>query len=198
MKRHSILIATLLLTSLLGSFVQADTVTIGGTNPTTNTDNTAIPSTGAGSLVTLRIEYGTCSAANVFGTKAGEVSRTAGAPGAQFTHTINLNPGTTCVRAAVSNTFGTESAASNVVSKVVSPPTPRPPQLATIEQQVFDVRPNEQTFSFDRGRYVGTVRLGAACDEGRTTGANFYALERPSRVRFAREPRSAALVAKCG
>ena len=127
-----------------------------------------------------------------------QVTRTAGAPGAQFSQTLNLNPGTTCVRAFVSNTYGVESAPSNVSSRVVDPPTPRPPQLTAIEPQVFDVRPNETTFAFDRGRQVGTVKIGAACDEDRTTGEQFYALERPSQVKLSRQPRSQALVVRCG
>ena len=115
---------------LFAGAANAATVTITGTNPTTNTDTTTIPATGEGSLTALRIEYGTCSAPGVFGTKVGEISRTPAAPGASFSHTINLNPGTSCVRAFVTNTYGNDSDASNVAVRTVDPPKPRPPVLA--------------------------------------------------------------------
>jgi hypothetical protein len=171
----------------------AATVTVNWTNPTANTDSSPIPASGAGSLASARIEYGTCTATGGFGTKAGEVTRTQPAT----TATLNLQPGTTCVQVRVTNTYGIESAASNVATKVVDPPTPNPPQLTTIAAAVYDVLPNERTFAFDRGRQVGTARLGLACDEERTTGDDFYALERPSRALITRQPRSSALVAKC-
>lgn len=188
----------LVLSLLVGGFAHAATATITGTNPTTNTDATPIAATGPGSLTSLRIEYGTCSAPNVFGTKVGEVSRAAGAPGASFSQVLNLQPGTTCVRAFVANTYGSESPASNVTVRVIDPPVPAPPVLVSVAPAVFEVRPNETTFAFDRGRQVGTVKLGAACDETRTTGDDFYALERPSRASLVRAPRSTALVARCG
>jgi hypothetical protein len=176
---------------------EAGTVTYQGTNPTKNTDDSTIPATGAGSLTQLRIEYGTCSAPNVFGTKAGEVTRTSPAAGATFTGTLNLQPGTSCIRILVQNTYGSESDPSNITTRTVDPPKPMPPTLVSAAPQAYDVRPNEQTFAFERGRQVGTIKLGAACDEDRTTGGDFYALERPSQVKLTREPRSKALVAKC-
>ncbi len=108
--------------ALLGgtTLVSAATVTITWTPPTTNTDNSAIPASGEGSLKTYRIEYGTCSANGVFGTKVGEVTRTAPASST----VLNLNPGTTCVRVFVANTYDVESDASNVATSVV--PFPRP------------------------------------------------------------------------
>jgi hypothetical protein len=200
MKEHRLMgaLAIVLLGLCIAGIANAATVTVTGTNPVANTDNSVIPATGDGSLTTTRIEYGTCSAPNVFGTRVGEVSRTAGAPGAQFSHTLNLNPGTTCVRAFVSNTYGSESAASNVASRTVDPPTPRPPQLTTIAAQVYDVVPNFVHFRFERGREVGTTKLGMACDESRNTDTDFFALERPSYAKLTRESRSTALVARCG
>lgn len=192
------ILAILLIGMCIAGIASAATVTVTGTNPSTNTDTSAIPATGQGSLNNLRIEYGTCGTGGAFGTKAGEVNRPPVAPGAQFSEVLNLDPGTTCVRAFVRNTYGVESDPSNVASKVVAPPKPGAPVLTTIAQQVYDVRPNERTFAFDRGRQVGSVKLGAACDEDRTTGSDFYALERPSQVKLNREPRSQALVARCG
>ena len=187
-------IAALLLGLCLANAAGAATVTVTWTPPTTNTDESAIPATGPGSLTTYRIEYGTCLAGGAFGVKAGEVTRAAPATGT----TLNLQPGTSCVRAFVANTYGNESAASNVASKIVPAPTPKPPgSLAVSDPTVFDVKPNFETFAFERGKKVGTVKLGAACDEERTTGADFYALERPSRVKLTKPPRSSALVARC-
>lgn len=195
MKEHRIVgaLALILIGICIAGIAQAATVNVTWTPPTTNTDNSVIPATGPGSLTSYRVEYGTCLTGGTFGTKAGEVSRTAPATGT----TLNLQPGTTCVRAFVSNTYGIESAASNVASKVVDPPTPNPPVLGAISPTVYDVRPNEQTFAFDRGQRVGSVKLGAKCDETRTTGQDYYALERPSRVVLTKTPRSVALVAKC-
>lgn len=198
MKEHrivGILAAVLLIVCGIG-IARADTVTATWVNPTTNTNGSAIPASGAGSLTQARVEFGTCNGA-AFGTKAGEVIRPF-TSGALTTATLNLQPGTSCIQVKVSNTFGGESSASNVTSKVISAPVPNPPTNLTVSDPVaYDVRPNEQTFAFDRGRPVGVARLGAACDEARTTGEDFYALERPSRVKLSRAPRSAALVAKC-
>lgn len=177
----------------IAGIAQAATVTVTWVNPTTNTDDSAIPASGPGALTNARIEYGTCNGA-AFGVKAGEVTR----PQPATSTTLNLQPGTTCVRVFVSNTYGSESSSSNVGTKVVDAPIPRPPQLTTIAAQVYDVTPNERTFRFDRGRQVGTIKLGAACDEDRNTDADWYALERPSRVALTRSARSTALVAKCG
>lgn len=186
--------ALILLGVCVFGLATAATVAVSWVPPTTNTDTSAIPATGPGSLVTYRVEYGTCSAPGVFGVKAGEVPRPAPATGT----TLNLQPGTSCVRVFVNNTYGNESIPSNVASRVVDAPTPGPPtNLTASAPQVFEVRPNESTFAFDRGRQVGTVKLGAACDESRSTGDDFFALERPSKVKLTKTPRSTALVAHC-
>lgn len=112
---------------LLVTAAKAATVTVTWVNPTANTDESAIPASGAGSLSSARIEYGTCNG-TAFGTKAGEVTRLMPAT----TATLNLQPGTTCVRVTVTNTYGQESVPSNVVSRVVDPPTPKPPTLSTV------------------------------------------------------------------
>jgi len=185
----------------LSAAATAATVTITWTNPTTNTTATGgatIPDTGDGSLASWRFEYGTCSAPNVFGLKAGEIARPRASGGPVLTTTtVNLNPGTTCVRGYVANTYGVESATSNVVTRVVDPPQPGPIQLTSSAPTAYDVVPDYRQFVFTRGRAVGTIKLGAACDEDRTVGQNYYALERPSRVQLKTVPRSTALVAKC-
>ena len=198
--KHPKLLLWLTIASLAGSidYARGDTVTATWVNPTQNTNGTAIPASGAGALDGARLEYGTCSAPGVFGTKAGEVARPRGTGAQPTTAVVNLAPGTSCLRVVVYNTFGNTSTPSNVAVSVVAAPTPGQPTNLTVSEPIaYDVRPNESTFAFDRGRAVGTAKLGAACDEDRTTGGGYYALERPSRVKLSREPRSSALVAKC-
>lgn len=116
-----------------------------------------------------------------------------------FTHSSAV-AGQNCYRVVAMSAKG-DSQPSNVACKTNVEPSgpPKPPTNLTVsEPTVFDVRPNETTFAFDRGRAVGIAKIGSACDEDRTTGGEFYALERPSRVRLTRTPRSSALVAKCG
>ena len=109
----------------------AGTLVASWDNPTTNVDGTPIPDTGPESLQTWRIEYGTCSAPGVFGTKVGEFIRTRPAGGAPLTTaTNNLPPGNTCVRVYVANAAGNESSPSNVASKVIDAATPRSPTNA--------------------------------------------------------------------
>lgn len=101
----------------------AATLSTSWTNPTQNTDSSAIPATGPGSIASTRVEYGSCSG-TAFGTKSGEVT----VQGAATTASIpNLGPGTWCARAYTTNTYGSESGPSNVASKVIAAPTPNPP-----------------------------------------------------------------------
>ena len=71
-----------------------------------------------------RIEYGTCSAPGVFGTKAGDVIVNGVASAGSIT---NLTPGTWCARAYTMNIYNVESDPSNVASKVVAAPKPNAP-----------------------------------------------------------------------
>jgi hypothetical protein len=130
MKRFLPILAAVVLAgcSLLHSPpASAATVTATWTNPTTNTDNSAIPDTGAESLQSVRIEYGTC-VSGAFGVKAGEFVRTrvAGQP-MLTTATNNVPTGLTCFRAFVTNASGAESAPSNLTTTTVNPSTPRSP-----------------------------------------------------------------------
>lgn len=99
-------------------------LTVSWTNATQNTDNTAIPASGPGSIASTRIEYGSCAGTNVFGTKAGEVTVTGQGTTASLP---NLGPGTYCARAFHTNTYGEESGPSNVASKTIAAPVPKPP-----------------------------------------------------------------------
>jgi len=114
---------------------EAATVTVTWVNPTTNMDDTVIPTDGAqpGSLSSWVMEYGTCLAGGAFGVKAGEVVRTRVAGGPELTTAVvNLNPQTVCVRVLVRNTYGQTSDPSNVVTHVVPAPRPRPATGVTV------------------------------------------------------------------
>jgi len=116
-----------------------------------------------------------------------------------FTHT-SAAAGQNCYRVIATSAKG-DSFPSNVACKTNTQPSgpPNPPtNLTVVEPIAYDIRPNEHTFAFDRGRAVGVIKVGSACDETRTTGGGFYALERPSKAKITRPPRSTALVAKCG
>lgn len=125
---------------------------------TQNTDGTTIPASGAGSLTGTRVEWGSCSGSN-FGTKAGE--QVVAKPAVTYTVT-NLAPGTYCFRAYSRNTYGQESDPTNVVSKVIAPPTPQPPgTLMVTVQTVYQVIGTPNAFALNP---VGTVPAGTQCD----------------------------------
>lgn len=121
--RRVALFASALLVSLA-----AFAATVNWTAPTANTDGSAIPATGPGSIASYRIEYGTCNG-TAFGTKAGEI--VVNAP-ALTGNTPPTAPGTWCYRMYAVNTFGVESDPTNVVSKVIAPPKPNPPGNFTV------------------------------------------------------------------
>lgn len=102
---------------LLASAAFADTLRI--EPPTKNTDGTAIPATGPGSISGIRIEYGSCSG-TAFGTKAGELNMTP----PNMSTVLSMPPAQYCFRAYAKNTYGTESAPTNVLVYTLKPPTP--------------------------------------------------------------------------
>lgn len=93
--RYLIALVVLVVLAALATAAQAGTATVSWTNPTQNTDGSAIPSTGPGSLTSTRIEWGTCSG-TAFGSRAGDmvVNQPATSGVVQ-----NLAPGTWCFRA---------------------------------------------------------------------------------------------------
>jgi hypothetical protein len=154
------------LVALLVSVAHAETVTASWTNATTNTDSTAIPSSGPGSLVRTVVEYGTRNG-STFGTKAGEVFVAAPAT------TLSLNLVVVqeyALRAFHCNTYATTfalgaagcSAASNVVFRTVQPPTPGVPQNLTVSSPiVYEIRPN--TSGQLVASRMGLAPVGALC-----------------------------------
>lgn len=130
--------------------------------PVQNTDGTAVPPSGAGSIVSHRVEWGTCSGA-VFGTRLGEQV----VPMPALTYTVaDVGPGVYCARVFARNTYGSESTASNVGTKTVPAPTPNPPVLATVavvagmqQTPVYSVASNGKSLS----ALVGFIDVGKAC-----------------------------------
>lgn len=165
-------LGALLLLCVIGLANRADAAdaTSTWTAPTANTDGTVIPATGAGSIVSHRLEWGTCSG-TAFGTKIAEAVVLAPA----LTYTVtNLAPGTYCFRVYAKNTYGIESAPSGVVSKVVPAPVPNPPTLVTVSVVAYELKPNGL-------RMVGTLPLGTPCAGDvlfQTLGQDFYAVPR--------------------
>lgn len=95
------------------------------TMPTTNTDGSAIPATGAGSLTGSVMEYGPCNATR---TALASVTGTVPVPTpATSAVTPNLGPGTWCAQVRVSNTYGEASDWSDVKFKVIDAPKPGKP-----------------------------------------------------------------------
>lgn len=185
--------------TLTCSFPTTGSASLAWTPPSTNTDSSAL-----GNLSSYKIYVGTSA------TTLTEKQLVA-APASSAT-VASLANGTWFFAVTAVSATGKESAKSNVATKTIAAlsasasttvtvtpdTTPNPPtNLTVVEQTAYEIRPNESTFAFDRGRAVGVAKLGAACDEERTTGGGFYALERPSRVKLTRPPRSVALVARC-
>lgn len=202
LRRHTDLMlarffAALLLLTLVGLIVHradAAEATLTWTLPAQNTDGSAIPTTGAGAITSSRVEWGSC-AGSAFGTKAGEA--TVPAPGATYT-VAGLAPATWCFRAFASNSYGVESGPSGVVSKVVVPPTPKPPVLVTVNVVAYEVLPHPIEGT-RLGRNVGTVRLGTACGPEpvvQTFGGTYYEVPREA-VALTKTPKSAVVVAQC-
>jgi hypothetical protein len=142
------------LLSLAFGVTQAAGIPFTLTAPPKNTDGTDIPASGPGSLTSWRTEYGTCNG-TAFGTKTGEVT---GAPTTLTSVTPNVGPGTYCLRAFWKNTFGTESAPTNVASGVVLPPTPGPGTLTVQQPTAYEFKPSTNTLA-----RIGYVPVGTPC-----------------------------------
>lgn len=165
------------------------------TNPTTNTDGSAIPASGAGALTGTRVEYGSCNG-TAFGTATGSV--TVNAPATTATITGFVPGATHCFRAFSRNSYGGESAASNVAAKTFPTPTPNPPTLNATITTAYELNGIKGDGTVLLGRAVGQVAIGAPCLDYRfdTNKGTYYGIAR-ERVSLVREPKSPMLVTKC-
>lgn len=169
---------------------EAASANVSWVNPTSNVDGSTIPSYGLpGSLVSTRVEYGTCSGTS-FGTKQGEV--VANQPSTSVT-IPNLAVATTyCFRAFAKNTYGVESSASNVASKSTPAPQPEPP-VVTVSTTAWEVN-ILGSGEVRLGRNVGTVPLGVSC--GANVLGNYNILPQGS-YKLQRQPKSSIVVGLC-
>lgn len=162
------------------------------TQPTTNTDGSAIPASGTGRLVGNRVEWGSCTgtAPNYgFGTKAGEQSFTT--PTTAYT-VPNLAPGTYCFRAYASTTYG-ESGPSGVAAKVILPPIPNPPTgLTAVGGVAYTILKREDRFVM---LPVGTVSPDTQCDTSQSVNG-YYVVPRES-VTWSGTVKPVVVVSQC-
>lgn len=166
--RYTFALAALLLA--WPCFAQAP-ANLSWTNATTNTNGTAIPATGAGSLTRTTVDYGTCGAGGAFGTKQGEIFVAAPANTATVSMVVIQQY---CFRAWHTNTFGNTSGFSNVATKNNPAPTPGPPNSLTVAADL-----TAWTIVTTEGAVValevGRVAPGTACD----TSQHVQAFGRP-------------------
>ena len=165
---------------------------VGWIAPTTNTNGSPITN-----LAGYRVYYGTSTGSL---TRVQEVSDV----GASFVTVSPLATGTWYFKVKAVNANRTESADSNIASKVVSTAssartvgiTINPaPARRTIATTVYDVVRNSAG-KWSLGRSVGTVPIGTPCRTYYLTG-DWYGVQ-TGYVSITRTPRTNTLVAHCG
>jgi hypothetical protein len=195
MKRAALYVA-LFFAFLFPIYVLASVATVSWSPPVTNTDGSTIPLTGAGSITETRVQYGTCASGGGFGTASGQVIVAMPATSVEIN---SFSSGqTVCFRAFARNSFGIESAASNVASKTFDPPKPRPPVLMVVDTVAYEIR-LDRDLNARLGRDVGRVAAGTECSGTAmvvTRRAAYYVIDNAS-VSFNKEPRSSVIVARC-
>lgn len=174
-----------LLLAVLPLFSFADTVNLTWTNPTKNTNGTAV-----GTILSTRLEYGTCSG-SAFGTKSGEWVQTGAAAAST---SPDLAPSTWCFRAYTKTANG-ESAASNVAQKAIPAPLPNPPTNLVADASNLTAYGISQTPDKLTTFPVGTISAGTACDPS-TTLNGLYRVPR-SAVQWAGNVMPAVTFAAC-
>jgi hypothetical protein len=179
----------LLLLLLIAPVAQAGVV-VSWDNPTTNTDGTPIPATGTAALASTRVEWGTCSAPLVFGSKIAEVSVLQPATSVDIG---TLSSGTYCVRVYARNNGGGESAPSVVQSKTISISVPNPPTIVTITTVAYEFNGNKL------GRMVASVPMGTGCIGNVRlirNGQSYYQVP-TSALTFTTKPKGSTFVSVC-
>lgn len=110
-----------------------------------------------------------------------------------------LTAGTHCYRVTAVGTAGSSTAAiqGNDCPVTVAPVPGPPTNVLTVSDPIaYSVRPNLQRFVFERGPRIGSVKLGASCDETRSTGDGFYVIDRLSQIK-PRPAQGTVAVARC-
>jgi hypothetical protein len=149
----------LLLLCLVATPTLAADVRVSWTQPVQNTDGSTIPASGAGSIQSNRIEWGTCVGTG-FGTAAGSQT----IPAATAYTVTGLAPATHCFRVTATNTYGAESGVSNVAQRTVPAPVPLPPVVTTaviagmLQTPVYSI-----TAANKLSTLMGFADVGKAC-----------------------------------
>lgn len=161
-------------------------------NPTTYVDNSPLVVT---DITQNRIEYAPCPDGVTFPTTG--LSSTI-VPGNAATGSVTgLAPGTWCFR-VYTTAKAVESLASNVTTKVIVQPAPKPPTGVTAGPQTAytpEKRPDGLAMLA-----VGTVPADTPCDKGTGSiagGQTYYAVPAAS-VSYFGNVRPALVVAQCG
>lgn len=153
-----------------GMFLQAAVVTTPTgpqinyvvTNPTANTDGTALAVT---AITQNRVAYGTCGGTPTAPTMVTQLGNLVG-QGAKTTFpTPVLTPGNYCAQ-AFTTANGIESSPSNVLLSVIQAAAPNPPTLTgSVSVQVADTTVYKRSESVGGWSYVsiGTVPPGTPC-----------------------------------
>lgn len=118
--------------ALSASVALAAVLNFSWTAPNQNTDGSAIPASGPGSLTEYVISYGPCNAAR---TALTSVTGTINRPAPNLTAlSPDLPPGTWCGYAQARNTYNELSDPSGVASRVIAAPKPNPPSNFSMGQ----------------------------------------------------------------
>ena len=166
--------------------------TVNWTAPTTNTDGSALTD-----LASFRVYYGTSASSLTQKSDISDITR----------RSASISPlaaGTWYFAVRAVNTGGTESANSNVASKVVAGATAAKTVGITITPSnsrvttattVYDIVRSSTTNRFVLGRVVGTIPVGKPCRTYYLTGDYYGVLT--GLVTITRTPRGNTLVAHC-
>ncbi len=170
------------------------TATINWTAPTRNSNGTTLTD-----LASYKVLYGT-SSGNL------NMSKTVSDPRATSTAIGSLGQGTWYFAVRAVNSRGVESNNSSTVSKVITGAsaartvnititgTTPTPTYKTISTTVYDVI--TRNGARVRGRQVGTIAKGKACDASYFVSPAFYGVNR-SDVRITVTPRSTRVIVRC-
>ena len=144
-----------LLFTLLTGVAHAASLTVSWTDPVTNVDGSAVVS-----LISTRVEYGTCSG-TAFGTKIGEVVVPQPTPDSV---TIPGLTASTCYAIRAYAKSGAGESVASVVKIATTPaaPPPNPPVLGTVTTAAVEIR-KSAAGTYWVVRNVGFVPLGTAC-----------------------------------
>lgn len=179
--------AVLLCLSLVfAALAHAGTATLDWTPPTTNTDGTAIPTTGPASLAGYKVYYGTSATA---------LTQTLSVTAPPVT-VQSLTPATWYFAVTAYNVAGAESDKSAIASKVIlepPPPVPNPPGgLVVTASTAYTLVKGKDRFVL---LPVGTVPANTPCNPDQTV--NGYYVVPKSAVTWSGTVRPDVVVAKC-